>query len=109
MSRSSSQLRTHQPTEAVRRLADFAADITEAFGKLTGESVYADLRTFRAVAEVVFLEATHALTGLNVQPRAMMTLYVLKTPPCGFQPADFLKGNLPGNDAIAVPQCISSL
>ena len=35
------------PTAAVDRLAEFAADITTAFNKLTGQSVFAHLESFR--------------------------------------------------------------
>jgi hypothetical protein len=96
------------PTEAVKRLAAFAADITEAFGKLTGESVFADLKTFRAVAEVVFLHATRALTGVSAKPDAMMTLYILKNP-TAFVPASFLTGSVPKAADVAVPQRIVSI
>ena len=98
------------PTVAVKRLASFAADITKAFGDLTGQNVFAHLATFRAVAEVVFGEATSALTGVVVaQPRAMLTLDILNpAPPRKFQLSDFLAGAQPASDDIAVAQRLAS-
>ncbi|MCC6394859.1 MAG: hypothetical protein IT167_29975, partial [Bryobacterales bacterium] len=94
------------PTQAVKRLADFAADITSAFGKLIGNSVFADLATFRAVAQMVFAEASRTLSGaLAAQPRAMLTLDILNpAPPRTFQLADFLGGAVPAGADIAVAQ-----
>jgi hypothetical protein len=97
------------PTEAVNRLAGFAADITQAFGDLTGKSVFGSLASFRAVAEVVFAEASLALGAAPVQPSAMLTLDILKpAPPRTFQLTDFLKGTLPKADDIAVAQRLIS-
>ncbi|MCZ2150149.1 MAG: hypothetical protein LC126_20520 [Bryobacterales bacterium] len=94
------------PTQAVKRLADFAADITSAFGKLIGNSVFADLATFRAVAQMVFAEASRTLGGaVAAQPRAMLTLDILNpAPPRAFQLADFLEGAVPSGADIAVAQ-----
>ncbi|MBZ5618207.1 MAG: hypothetical protein LAQ69_05630 [Acidobacteriia bacterium] len=99
------------PTQAVHRLADFAADITTAFNKLTGNNVFADLVSFRAVAQMVFAEASRALnSSLAVQPRAMLTLDILNpAPPRQFQLASFLNGALPASDDIAVAQRLVSV
>ena len=99
------------PTEAVKRLASFAADITQAFGNLTGQSVFADLASFRAVAEVVFAEASSALSGgAAALPRAMLTLDILNPlPPRTFLLADFLKGDQPNTEDIAVAQRLVSM
>lgn len=98
------------PSQAVDRLANFAADITTAFNKLIGSSVFADLSIFRAVAQVVFAEATTALSGVAaVQPRAMLTLEILNpAPPRTFQLADFLNGEIPAAADIALPQRLIS-
>ncbi len=94
------------PTQAVDRLAQFAADITTAFNQLIGQSVFADLASFRAVAQVVFAEASRSLsTGLVVKPDAMLTLDILNpAPPRKFQLPDFLNGDLPTGADIAVAQ-----
>lgn len=98
------------PTAAVQRLADFAADITDAFGKLVGSSVFADLATFRAVAQTVFLEASRSLSGgLTANPRAMLTLDILNPmPPRTFVLTEFLKGAVPKDEEIAVAQRLVS-
>jgi hypothetical protein len=99
------------PTQAVDRLADFAADITEAFNKLTGNSVFANLVSFRAIAQMVFAEASRALNGsLAVQPRAMLTLDILNAaPPRQFQLSSFLDGAQPAAADIAVAQRLVSV
>ena len=42
------------PSQAVTRLAQFAADIVTAFNQLLGQSVFAPLASFRAVGQTVF-------------------------------------------------------
>lgn len=98
------------PATAVSRLAGFAADITTAFGKLIGNSVFADLATFRAVAQMVFAEASRALGGsLEAQPRAMLTLDILNpAPPRSFRLEDFLEGSIPASADIALAQRLVS-
>jgi hypothetical protein len=99
------------PTQAVNRLAQFAADITTAFNQLLGNNVFGDLASFRAVGQMVFAEASRALNpGLAVQPRAMLTLDILNpAPPRTFQLSAFLNGTLPASGDIAVPQRLVSL
>jgi hypothetical protein len=98
------------PSQAVDRLAQFAADIATAFNQLIGQSVFADLASFRAVAQVVFAEASRTLsTGLVTRPNAMLTLDILNpAPPRTFQLSDFLNGNLPSSQDIAVAQRLVS-
>jgi hypothetical protein len=98
------------PSQAVVRLAIFAADITTAFNQLIGKSEFADLKSFRAVAQVVFAEASRALSSnLVAQPRAMLTLDILNAAPSRkFQLADFLAGELPASTDIAVTQRLVS-
>jgi hypothetical protein len=91
-------------------LAKFAADITTAFNQLIGKSDFADLKSFRAVAQVVFAEASRALSNdAALVPRAMLTLDILN--PAGsrkFQLSDFLAGGLPASGDIAVAQRLVS-
>ncbi len=99
-----------EPSQAVARLAGFAADITSAFNQLIGKSAFADLSSFRAVAQVVFAEASRALSSsLVALPRAMLTLHVLNPAPSRkFQLPDFLKGELPESADVAVAQRLVS-
>jgi hypothetical protein len=96
------------PTQSVVRLAKFAADIVTAFNQLLGQSVFVDLASFRAVGQVVFAEASRAISpGLSGQPRAMLTLDILNA---GHKPdlAAFLNGSLPASADVAVPQRLVS-
>ena len=94
------------PSKAVVPLAKFAADISTAFNQLIGENTFGDLASFRAVAQVVFAEASLALShGLVIQPRAMLTLDILNPGHSRkFQLPDFLKGELPASADVAVAQ-----
>jgi len=98
------------PSKAVVRLADFAAEITTAFNQLIGEGAFGDLSFFRGVAQVVFAEASRALSSdVAAQPRAMLTLDILNAAESRkFQLADFLKGELPGSEDVAVAQRLVS-
>jgi hypothetical protein len=98
------------PSKAVVRLAKFAADITTAFNQLIGKSAFADLSSFRAVAQVVFAEASRALSSEVVtQPRAMLTLDILNAAESRkFKLGDFLKGELPDSAEVAVAQRLVS-
>ncbi len=99
------------PSQAVDRLAQFAADIVTAFNKLIGQNVFADLASFRAVAQVVFAEASRALgAGVPAQPRAMLTLDILNSAPTRtLQLSSFLSGDVPASGDIAVAQCLVSV
>ena len=98
------------PSKAIARLAEFAADITTAFNKLAGNSVFAGV-SFRAVSQTVFAEASRALDpGLLAPPRAMLALSVLKPEPGRtFRIADFLDGAIPPDRDVALAQHLVSL
>jgi hypothetical protein len=97
------------PSQAIVRLADFAADITTAFNKLIGNTVFGGL-SFRAVSQAVFAEASIALDpALTTRPRAMLVLNVLRPqPPRTFNLPDFLNGAIPPVADIAVSQHLVS-
>lgn len=97
------------PTTAVDRLAEFAADITRAFNKLVGNTVFGGL-SLRAVSQTVFAEASRALDpGLVAQPRAMLALLVLKpSSQRTFTMSQFLAGELPPDDDVVVAQHLVS-
>jgi hypothetical protein len=98
------------PSKAIARLAEFAAEITTAFNKLAGNSVFAGV-SFRAVSQTVFAEASRALDpGLLAPPRAMLALWVLKPEPDRtFRIADFLDGAIPPDRDVALAQHLVSL
>jgi hypothetical protein len=93
------------PAKAIARLADFGADITTAFNKLAGNSVFAGV-SFRAVSQSVFADASRALDpGLVAPPRAMLALTVLKPEAeRTFRIADFLEGGIPPAREVALAQ-----
>jgi hypothetical protein len=99
------------PGKAIERLAEFAADIVTAFNQLVGDNVFADLASFRAVAQVVFAEASRALNPtIAAQPRAMLTLGILNpSPPRTFSLSSFVAGELPESSDVAVAQRLVSL
>ena len=100
-----------QPTAAKNRLAQFAFDITDAFGRLIGNSAFANLATFRGIAQTVFGEASRALNpALDITPRAMLTLEFLHpAPACTFAIPDYFTGKHPAPTDIAIEQRLVSL
>jgi hypothetical protein len=92
------------PSQAVARLARFAADIVTAFNQLVGQSVFASLASFRAIGQTVFAEASRAINpALGGQPKAMLTVSVLNVGHTSDLPA-FLNGTPPPSGDIAVAQ-----
>jgi len=92
------------PSQAVTRLAQFAADIVTAFNQLIGQNVFADLASFRAVGQTVFAEGSRAINpGLGGQPKAMLTLELLNAGHTSDLSA-FLNGTVPASSDIAVSQ-----
>jgi hypothetical protein len=98
------------PSKAIERLAEFAADLTTAFNKLIGNTVFASL-SFRAVSQTVFAEASRALSSaLTAQPRAMLVLSVLRPEKeRTFRIADFLDGAVPPPKEVALEQHLVSI
>jgi hypothetical protein len=96
------------PSQAVGRLAQFAADITTAFNQLLGQNVFVDVGAFRAVGQVVFSEASRALNPVVAgQPVAMLSLNVLNKQ-TSFQLPSFLTGSIPQAADIALAQRLVS-
>ncbi|HEY2385001.1 MAG TPA: hypothetical protein VGK48_27820, partial [Terriglobia bacterium] len=92
------------PSQAVTRLAQFAADITTTFNQLLGQNVFVDIASFRAVGQVVFSEASRALNPVAAgQPVAMLTLDVLSKS-TSFQIPAFFTGSIPQASDVAVAQ-----
>lgn len=98
------QAASGSPSKAVARLAQFAADIVTAFNQLLGQSVFANLASFRSVGQTVFAEASRAINpGVDGKPKAMLTLDVL-SPGRTQDLATFLSGTPPGNGDVAVAE-----
>jgi hypothetical protein len=97
------------PSQAITRLAEFAADITTAFNKLMGNTAFAGV-SFRAVSQAVFAEGSRALDpALSGQARALLALSVLNPATQGtFTRQRFLDGEIPPEAAVAVAERLVS-
>jgi hypothetical protein len=93
------------PSQAIERLADFAADITTAFNKLATGTVFGGL-VLRGLNQMVLVEASRALdASLAIQPRALLTISVLKPKSeRAFDIGTFLNGAMPPDADIALAQ-----
>lgn len=97
-----------KPSEAIKRLAEFGSDITEAFNHKL-DSIYADKSALRALGQMVFLEASKAVDPslAPLVPRAMLTMTVLQNGH-QFDMPKFLEGELPSAGQIALEQRLIS-
>ena len=96
------------PTQAVKRLAQFAADIVTAFNQLIGQSVFASLSAFGGIGQTVFADAAQAINpALAGQPQAMLTLNILHAGHTA-DLAAFLNGTPPPSADIAVAERLVS-
>jgi hypothetical protein len=95
------------PSLAMARLADFGATITSTFNKRL--SIYGN-ESLRTLNSMLLAEASAAMSpGLApASAKAMLNLLVLK-PQHKFQLADFLSGDLPARDEVAVSQVLTNL
>jgi hypothetical protein len=103
-------LKSTSPSKAIDRLAEFAADITMAFNKLGGETVFAKAPV-RTVTQGIFLDASRALAEIpSAGVSGMLTLTVLK--PAAdrtFKIDDFLAGKTPPSDEVLLEQRLVSV
>jgi hypothetical protein len=102
-------LQQKEPSRAVDRLAEFGADITLAFNKLSVDTVFAKA-PLHTVTQGIFLDASRALSPVASQTRrGMLTLTVLK--PAGtrtFKIEDFLAGKTPAPEEVLLEQRLVS-
>jgi len=93
------------PTKAIQRLADFGADLTSTFHDKIS-SAYGD-DALRTLGSLVLLEASAALdpTFRNTPPDAMLSIQVLREG-SAFLPSDFLKGEAPPPEEVALAQTL---
>ncbi len=98
------------PSKAIDRLADFGADITMAFNKLSGDTVYATA-PLHTVTQGIFLEASRALATLGgAAESGMLTLTVLKpSDQRTFKIEEFITGRTPEPDEILLEQRLVSV
>jgi hypothetical protein len=98
-----------QPSKAIDRLAEFGADITTAFNKLSTDTVFARA-PLNTLTQGVFLDASRALSpSLGASARGMLTLTVLKPADRrAFKLEDFLAGKTPSQEDVALEQRLVS-
>lgn len=94
------------PTQAIKTLAKFAADLTDTFSKRVG-SVYAGI-SGRVVGPMLLVESSGALGSLGTTPTAILSLYALK-PEHTFKLGDFIDGKMPPQTEVVQTQTLVSL
>jgi len=94
------------PSQAIRALANFAADVTDTFNQRVS-SLYSGMQG-RVIGPMLLVEASKALGSTGAQPSAMLTLYGLK-PAHTFVLGTFVDGKVPAQADIALTQNLVSL
>ena len=94
------------PTQAIKTLAKFAADLTDAFGKQV-RSIYSGI-SGRVVGPMLLAESSIALGSLGAGPAAILSLYAFK-PEHTFKLGEFIDGKMPPQTEVAQTQTLVSL
>lgn len=94
------------PTKAIKLLSQFGADLASTFNARL--SKYSTAETVRTLNSMLLAEASNAISGQAAAPTAMMSLIVL-TKGHSFNLSDYLSGNLPPKDQVAVAQTLTNL
>jgi hypothetical protein len=96
----------NSPSTAIRRLADFGAELTETFNRTL--SVYSN-ESSRTINSMLLVEASRALGGAAApRPVGMLNLVVLSEGH-GFALSDYLEGKFPKENEIAMAQTLTNL
>jgi hypothetical protein len=95
------------PTKAIARFADYGAHLTETFNR--NLSIYGN-ESLRTLNSMLMVEASKAIDFgfAGATPTAMATLLVL-SPHHKFQLTDYLNGDLPPREEVAVAQTLTNL
>jgi hypothetical protein len=94
------------PTQAIKTLAKFAADLTNTFNERVS-SVFLGM-SGRVVGPMLLVEASRALGSPGTNPAALLTLYSLN-PGHTFDLGTFVDGKLPPQAEVALTQTLVSL
>jgi len=94
------------PTEAIKTLAKFAADLTDTFNQRVN-SLYSGM-SGRVVGPMLLVESSSALGSPGANPAAMLALYTL-SPGHTFDLGKFIDGTLPPESEVALAQTLVSL
>jgi hypothetical protein len=97
------------PTQAIVRFAEYGAHLTGTFNQ--GLSIYSKgNESLRTLNSMLMVEASRAidLSFAAAPPTAMATLFVL-SPGHKFQLSDYLNGELPPREEVALAQTLTNL
>jgi hypothetical protein len=94
-------------SKAIARFADYGSQLTETFNKSL--SIYGN-ESLRTLNSMLMVEASKAINlgFAGTTPTAMLTLLVLSKQH-RFQLSDYLNGNLPPRDEVAIAQTLTNL
>lgn len=94
------------PTQAIKLLANFAADLTDTFNRRVS-SIYSGI-SGRVVGPIMLLESSNSLGSQGAMPAAILTLYALN-PGHTFDLGTFIDGQVPAQTEVALTQTLVSL
>jgi hypothetical protein len=94
------------PTQAIKTLANFAADLTDTFNNRVS-SLYSGM-SGRVVGPMLLVESSKVLGSTVAKPIAMLSLYALK-PGHTFKLGTFVDGQMPPKAETALTQTLVSL
>jgi hypothetical protein len=94
------------PSQAIKTLANFAADITNTFNQRVS-TVYSGM-SGRVVGSMLLVEASRALGAVGANPAAALTLYALN-PGHSFNLGTFIDGKMPPQSEVALTQTLVRL
>jgi len=93
------------PSEAIKRLADFGAHFTQTFNDQLSSIYGGD--SLRALSSVVLVEASRAIAPeLMVNDSSVMLNILTLTNNHAFDLGDFLLGEMPPKDQVALAQTL---
>lgn len=94
------------PTEAIRLLADFAANLTDTFDDRV-RSIYTGM-SGHVIGPMLLVQSSAALGSVSAKPAGMLTLYALK-PGHTFELGKFIDGEMPPPPEVALTQTLVAL
>ena len=94
------------PTQAIKTLAQFAADLTDTFNHRV-TTVYSGM-SGRVVGPMLLVESSRALGSPGAKPAAMLAVYTLD-PGHTFSLGTFIDGAMPPESQVALSQTLVSL
>jgi hypothetical protein len=95
------------PTQAIALFADYGAHLSETFNKSL--SVYGN-ESLRTLNSMLFVEASKAIDlGFAAEPAVALVTMLVLTKQHTFQLSDYLSGNIPPREQVALAQTLTNL